>query len=61
MVRYIVTGGPILHDTGVFELGSEIDLPADQAKQLLDLGEIAEIVKAGRKSKQTEGDEGPQE
>ena len=63
MVRYIVTGGPIHHDTGVFDLGSEIDLPADQAKQLLDLGEIAEIVaaKAGRKSKQTEGDEGPQE
>jgi hypothetical protein len=63
MVRHIVIGGPILHDTGLFEAGSEIDLPSDQAKQLLDLGEIAEIVaaKPGRKAKQTEGDEGPQE
>jgi hypothetical protein len=63
MVRFIVTGGPILHDTGVFDLGSEIDLTADQARQLLDLGDIAEIVaaKAGRKSRQTEGDEGTQE
>ena len=61
MAKYTVTGGPIEHDLQRYELGSEIDLSDDQAEQLLALGEIAVVVKASRKSKQTEGDEGSQE